>query len=140
MRTLEKPYRWTLIFILTLLVLTGCTQDTNVGDASIYTPGCEVQELIAAINDANADGVPSEIELPPDCVYNLTHVDNSFPWNNMIINNGLPAIISEITIWGNNSKIKINPAEGEDPFGHFYLDVESKLYLYDLTLKKGTRN
>jgi len=140
MRNLEKPIRWTLIFIVALLVLTGCTKDTNVGDTSIYTPGCEVQELIDAINDANADGVPSEIELPPDCVYDLTHVDNSFPWNNMIINNGLPAIISDITIWGNNSKIKINPAEGEDPFGHFYLDVESKLYLYDLTLRKGTRN
>ena len=131
----KKPLCWMFLLIMLLLVLAGCTQESNTEDPDIYTPECSVQELIQAINDANADGVPSEIELPPNCVYILTHVENSFPWNNMIINNGLPAITSKITIWGNNSHIVIEPAVGEEPFGHFYLDVESKLYLYDLVLK-----
>ncbi|MCJ7715832.1 MAG: hypothetical protein MUO54_04845, partial [Anaerolineales bacterium] len=140
MKTIQKPTRWILISILFILVLTGCTQESNTEDTEVYTPECTAQELINAINDANNDGQPSEIQLPANCAYQLTHVENSFPWNNMIINNGLPAIISEITIRGNNSTIDIQPAQGEDPFGHFYLDVESKLYLYDLTLSGGARN
>ncbi len=136
----SKISHFAFIFILAILILTGCTQETETEDTSVYTPECSVPELIIAINDANNDGQPSEIQLPANCVYPLTHVENSFPWNNMIINNGLPAIISEITIRGNNSTISIQPAPGEDPFGHFYLDVESKLYLYDLTLSGGARN
>ncbi len=140
MHLFQKSSRWGLIFILLILVLTGCTQESNTEDTEIYTPECTAQELIQAIDDANADSVPSEIQLPANCIYTLDHVENSFPWNNMIINNGLPAVMSEITIRGNNSTIKIQPAPGEDPFGHFYLDVESKLYLYDLTLTGGARN
>ncbi len=140
MQIVQKPYRWIVFLSLLILVLTGCTQESNTEDPDVYTPECNEQELITAIDDANADGVPSEIRLPANCIYTLTHVENSFPWNNMIINNGLPAIISEITIRGNNSTINILPAPGEGPFGHFYLDVESKLYLYDLTLTGGARN
>jgi len=140
MQFFHKPSRLVFIFILLFLVLTGCDQSTPTPVTDPLTPDCTVQELIDAINYANNDGQPSEIQLPANCVYTLTHVENSFPWNNMIINNGLPAIISEITIRGNNSTIDIQPAPGEDPFGHFYLDVESKLYLYDLTLTGGVRN
>ena len=130
---------WFILFLI-VLVLSACTQETSEEDTSTYTPECTVQELIDAIDGANNDGQPSEIILPPNCTYTLTQVENSFPWNNMIINNGLPAIVSEITIRGQNSTIECQPAPGSDPFGHFYLDVESKLKLYDLTLSGGARN
>lgn len=140
MKTSPKQFRLILLSIFLILFLTGCDQDSNTPDTVVYTPECDVQALIDAIDDGNADGAPSEIQLPPFCIYTLTQVENSFPWNNMIINNGLPAITSEITIQGNSSTIQIQITSGDDPFGHFYLDVESKLYLYDLTLKGGVRN
>jgi len=136
----SKTSQFALIFILFILILTGCTQEADTEDTSFYTPECSVQELIDAIDDSNNDGVPSEIQLPPFCIYILTQVENSFPWNNMIINNGLPVITSEITIQGNYSTIQIQVSPGDDPFGHFYLDVESELNLYDMFLKGGVRN
>ncbi len=139
MQIVQKPYRWIVFLSLLILVLTGCTQESNTEDPDVYTPECTAQELITAINDANADGVPSEIRLPANCVYTLTEVDNTVLWQGLSIHSGLPAIISEITIQGNNSVIEILPDEGEANFGHFFVDVEKKLKLYDLTLKDGAR-
>ncbi len=139
MQIVQKPYRWIVFLSLLILVLSGCTRESNTEDPDVYTPECTAQELITAINDANADGVPSEIQLPANCVYTLTEVDNTVLWQGLSIHSGLPAIISEITIQGNNSVIEILPDEGEADFGHFFLDVEKKLKLYDLTLKDGAR-
>ena len=60
----SKTSHFALIFILAILILTGCTQEAETEDTSVYTPECRVPELIIAINDANNDGVPSEIHLP----------------------------------------------------------------------------
>ena len=139
MQIVQKPYRWIVFFSLLILVLSGCTRESNTEDPDVYTPECTVEDLITKINEANADGVPSEIQLPANCVYTLTEVDNTVLWQGLSIHSGLPAIISEITIRGNNSVIEIQPDPGEGFFGHFFLDVEKKLKLYDLTLKDGAR-
>ncbi|MEE8357609.1 MAG: hypothetical protein V3R33_09900, partial [Anaerolineales bacterium] len=140
MQFYRKPSHWMLFSILLILVLTGCSQSTPTPDPYTFTPECNVPDLIKAINDANSTpSIPAEIQLPNNCVYTLTKVDNLGIFSGLPIHSGLPAIQSEITIRGNNAVIEILPDVGEPPFGHFALDIESKLKLYDLTLKDGAR-
>jgi len=140
MKSLQQFSRYMILPILLIVIMAGCTQESNTEDPDVYTPECTVQELIKAIDDANADGVPSEIQLPANCVYTLTKVENTLNWNGLTIPNGLPIITSEITIQGNNAVIEIQRDPGEAHFGHFFLDYEKKLKLYDLTLRDGARN
>jgi predicted outer membrane repeat protein len=137
--TLRKRSLWTFVSAALLLAMTSCGESTPTPDWSTYSPECTVQELIDAINDANNDGFPSEIQLPANCTYTLTSVDNTQSLNYMDMHNGLPVIASEITIRGNNSVIDIQPAAGESLFGHFYVAPEHDLNLYDLTLSNGVR-
>lgn len=137
MKAHADSVKWLLCAVLLLLLLPGCDQATPTPDISSYTPECSGQELIAAINNANSDNAPSEIYLPANCMITLTAADNTVSnWFNLVINNGLPPITSDITIQGNNSTIDI--AFNSD-FGHFYLEPEGKLALYDLTLSNGAR-
>ena len=140
MQFFDNSSRLKILFILLFLVLTGCSQSTPTPDPHVLTPECSVQKLKEAIDDANAtSNVPTEIQLPNNCVYTLKEVDNTLNWNSMVIFNGLPVISSDITIRGNNSVIEIQPDPGEHPFGHFFVDYEKKLKLYDLTLTGGAR-
>lgn len=130
-----------LLFLLILsLGFSACTQSTSQPEPSHINAECNVDSLIAAINSANASpGIPTEIHLPANCEYPLTEVDNNFTWLGKSIYNGLPRITSEIIIRGNNSVIDIQPGSGQHRFGHFFLDPEKKLSLYDLTLSSGAR-
>lgn len=140
MQFYRKPSHWMLFSILLILVLTGCVPSSPAPDPDTFTPECNVPDLIKAINDANSTpSTPAEIQLPNNCVYTLTEVDNTVIWQGLSIHSGLPAIISEITFRGNNAVIEILPDVGEAHFGHFFLGVEKKLMLYDLTLKDGAR-
>ncbi len=137
MKVHNKNAKWGILAVVLLLALTGCDQATPTPDIRYYTPDCGAQELITAINAANGDGLPSEIQLPANCLITLTAADNTVSnWNNLVFKNGLPPITSEITIFGNNSTIDI--AFNSD-FGHFYLEPEAKLTLHDLTLSNGAR-
>jgi len=123
MQNIQKRSRWILLSILVILILTGCTPSTPTPDPTTFTPVCNVPSLIKAINDANlTTAIPAEIELPNNCLYTLKEVDNTVLWQGLSIHSGLPAIISEITIRGNNSVIEILPDTGEAHFGHFFLD------------------
>lgn len=130
-----------LLFLLILsLGFSACTQSTPQPEPSHINAECNVDSLIGAINTANATpAIPTEIHLPVNCEYPLTEVDNNFTWLGKSIYNGLPRITSEITIRGNNSVIDIQPGSGQHLFGHFFLDPEKKLSLYDLTLSSGAR-
>jgi len=140
MKKNSRTFLFVSIFILASLILTGCTPSTPTPDPDTFYPECNEQDLIKAINDANlTPSIPAEIELPNNCLYTLKEVDNTVLWQGLNIHSGLPAIISEITIRGNNSVIEIQPDSGEPFFGHFFLDVEKKLDLYNLTLKDGAR-
>lgn len=128
---------WQVMLLFSLLLLTAC--DNNNSQTTTYTPGCNTNNLIGHINQANSDPGPGIINLDPNCLYILTHVDNSLGLDNSIIHSGLPIISSEITINGNNSVIDIQKAQGESFFGHFYVDQDGDLELYDLTLQNGER-
>jgi predicted outer membrane repeat protein len=140
MQVFDKPSRLNLLIILLFLVLTGCTPPAPTPVPTVIPVECNEQSLIDAMDDANlTPSIPTEIQLPHNCVYTLKDVNNTTNWNGMIIYNGLPIISSEITIRGNNAVIDIQPDPGEHHFGHFFLDSEKKLNLYDLTLSNGAR-
>jgi predicted outer membrane repeat protein len=94
--------------------------------------------LINAINQANNSPEPAVINLGY-CIYTLTDVHNTISLVGLDIHNGLPAITSEITIYGNSAVIRIEPASGEPDFGHFYVAGAGNLALYDLILQYGYR-
>ncbi|MDF1499830.1 MAG: hypothetical protein P1P76_05105 [Anaerolineales bacterium] len=137
MNTRSIIFRWLAMAVPLVLLIAGCSPSTPTPNIEVLTPTCEVASLIEAINDANNDGVPSEIQLPANCVYPLTTADNTISnWNSLVIHNGLPIISSEIIIRGNNAVIDIAP---NSTFGHFFLEFDNKLSLYDLTLSNGAR-
>jgi len=109
--------------------LTSCT-----------TVDCNVPDLIAAINNANANPAPSTLDLDPGCIYTLTAVDNTatsffggstFDYGE----NGLPQITTPITINGNDATII--RASGTTDFRFFYVTETGNLTINDLTLENG---
>ena len=130
---------WTvLIFLLVFAFQLAACGDDSQPTPITYTPGCSVSNLIDDINEANNDPEPAVINLEPNCPYILTEADNSKPLNNQTLHSGLPIITSEITIDGNNAVIDI---QGASPafFGHFLVEPDGDLALYDLTLENGAR-
>ncbi len=128
-----------LILILLSFSLAACNQAEPTPESEEETIECGAQELIDAIKDANADPfTPAEIHLPANCHITLNQAENQHSWMYKTIYNGLPRIKSEITIRGNHSEIEIQYGQGT-PFGHFFINPEKKLALYDLTLYNGER-
>jgi len=129
----------TLIAVLLFspLLLTAC--DQNNQPSTTYTPGCSVANLIKNIDQANAGSGPAVINLDPGCPYVLTEANNSKTLNGQTLFSGLPSVASEITINGNNAVIDIQRAAGEPMFGHFFIEPDGDLELYDLTLQNGVR-
>ena len=123
--------------VISLLLLSACGDDDP--QPTTYTPGCNVNNLIGHINQANNAPEPAIINLDPNCPYILTEAENSVVFNNLTHHSGLPAITSEITINGNNAVIDIQRDPGEPAFGHFFVDTGGDLELYDLTLENGIR-
>ena len=134
----SRKFSLSIILLILLFVFAGCT-DEDETEPIIYTPGCSAQNLIGHINQANASPNPAIIELDPDCVYTLTAVEHTYSFSGLDINSGLPGITNEIVIMGNNAVIDIQPAEGEDYFGHLFVYAQGELDLYDLTLQNGRR-
>jgi predicted outer membrane repeat protein len=119
---------WLLISLLIAVVACGFPSPT-----SVISVGCDVTELIDAINTANSTPASEQtLELATDCVYMLTSVDNSFYGYN-----GLPAIVSPIVIHGNNATI-FRSAVGTTPyFRFFYVDSDARLTLENVRLSNG---
>jgi hypothetical protein len=85
--------------------------------------------LIQAIDQANSIGVPSIINLSPGVTYLLTAADNGTNGPN-----GLPAILSNITINGNGAVIE---AGGLTPFRILYVSSGADLVMADVTIEQG---
>jgi len=140
----KKSY-WILVPLLIGLIfcLTACGYPTPTGPTPtpnpVYFPGCSEDNLVGHIDQANTKPGPDVIYLDPYCVYTLEQVKNTAVVDNVTINNGLPPIMEDLTIQGNNAVIEIVPAVGEDNFGHFYVEPLIELALYDLTLRGGIR-
>jgi hypothetical protein len=127
-----------LLINLVVLIICGLLAACNL--PSIITVGCNVTELINALNVANANVDLTTLELDPGCIYSLTSVDNTatstsggsiFEYGD----NGLPQISTPITINGNNATIV--RAIGASAFRIFFITDTGSLTINDLTLING---
>jgi len=104
------------------------------------TVDCNVPDLIASINNANANPAPSTLDLAAGCTYTLTAIDNtatsSFGGSTFDYgDNGLPQITTPITINGNNATIIRDSSA--PPFRIFFITDTGDLTINDLTLENG---
>jgi predicted outer membrane repeat protein len=129
------PY---LLFALLFIIsLASCEYpDSSAGI------GCDVAELIAAINDANADPDPDTIILRDACLYSLTDVDNLYDRQGLETGedgaNGLPVISTPITIEGNDSRIvRAATTPGTPEFRIFFVSAGGDLTLNNTYVEMG---
>ncbi len=102
--------------------------------AEDYTVGCAPSELMTAITNANSSPEASQIELAPDCLYNLPLADNTTANGP----NGLPVINAAggpLTIIGNGATIQ--RLSSAPLFRFFEIALGADLTLSDLTLTGG---
>jgi hypothetical protein len=92
-------------------------------------PG-DVAGLIQAIDQANFIGEPSIINLAASSTYLLTAPDNNTDGPN-----GLPAIMSDITINGDGAVIE---GDGATPFRILYISSGANLVLAGVTIEDGS--
>ncbi len=113
----------------------------TVNDASGGTggPGCKLRDAITAANtDAPTGGCPAGfnddiIVLPAGATITLTVVDNGSGAEM----NGLPAITTNITVYGNNAIIERSGAGGTPNFRIIVVYPSGSLVLHNLTLRNG---
>jgi len=109
-----------LIFTFLILLSTACTFDVP----------CDSLELVDAIHKANKNSVDDTLELAPGCTYELTWIEDMSNGNN-----GLPAIVSNMTINGNGATIK--RVENADHFRILQIGAKSTVTINDLTIQNG---
>jgi hypothetical protein len=109
-----------LALSLLTMLLTACT----------YNVSCDPLDLINKINTANQIPGADTLELAQGCTYELTWIEDMTNGNN-----GLPPILSEITINGNGATIE--RAENADHFRIFQVGTKASLTLNDLTIRNG---
>jgi predicted outer membrane repeat protein len=129
-------YRF-VVLVVVLSVLSACDSPWRDEDAI----GCDTQELIQAIHDANSDPDPDTIVLDEACNYLLTEVDNHKDMDPQIATggaNGLPVIKTPITIEGNDAKIlRGSTIPGTPEFRIFFISYNGVLTLNDLSVENG---
>jgi hypothetical protein len=110
--------------------LTRPAMDGGGAENDAVEIGCDEDELIQAIIDANDGG--GKIKLAADCTYNLTRFrlddENDEPV-------GLPEIEDSVTIEGLNSTIQRDASA--DPFRIFDVDAGGHLTLKNVAVKYG---
>ena len=119
------------LVIILIIFLTSCNLPQSNGQI-----GCDVEELIDAIIDANSTpDTEDTINLATDCIYEL-----SMPIADISIQramNGLPSITSPIVINGNGSVITRAPDQSTHQFRFIYITTEGALTLSDIKIEKG---
>lgn len=99
------------------------------GTPTITVAAGDTAGLIAAINTANQNANADIIALAANSTYTLTAVNNTNSGPN-----GLPAIHTPITIFGNCATITRSSSSN---FRLFFVDTSGNLNLQDLTLSNG---
>lgn len=125
----RRTFLRTLAISVLLMILPACNLPTGPLNVA-----CSVAALIDAINVANLDVNHTTIELDPGCDYVLTAVDNSDIYGD----NGLPIVITHITINGHNATISRGGSAPD--FRIFYVADTGNLVLNDLSLINGFAN
>jgi Big-like domain-containing protein len=100
-------------------------------EPGVRRAACVVSSLINAINDANAAANADTIILPSNCTYTLTAADNSGADGS----NGLPVVVTPISIQGNGATITRSSGAG---FRFFQVSSVGDLSLDALTLSNGS--
>ena len=99
--------------------------------AETFHVGCSVDDLISAINQANATPGVHTLELSGGCIYTLTTVNNIDATGD----NSLPKITTNITI---NGQAAIIERQADSPdFRFFHVETGVSLQLNYLTLRNG---
>lgn len=118
---------------LVIAFLVGISSFTaSPTNASTINVGCDVNELINAINTANGNPDADILELSAGCEYTLTNVDNT---DATLGSNGLPIITTDITINGNNATIERDSAAPN--FRLIQINSGATLVLNQVTLTGG---
>ena len=103
--------------------------------------GCFVNELVDAINTANASPNPDTIELEADCVYLFRDVDNYTDRQGTPTEedggNALPVIYTTITINGNDARFMRDIVQGTPEFRFFKIITDGDLTLNDISMENG---
>jgi hypothetical protein len=112
--------------------LLGLWAFNVVHAAEFFCSSGNVTCLIAAINTANANGQKNRIDLAPG-TYSLTSIDNNSDGSN-----GLPSVVSALTISGAGSaRTTIERAVGSPFFRLMHVASTGRLTLEGLTLQGG---
>jgi len=109
-----------LVFLFLVLLLTACTYDVP----------CDSFELVDTIIKANKNSTDDTLELAQGCTYELTWIEDMSNGHN-----GLPAILSNMTINGNGATIR--RAENADHFRILQVGTKSTVTINDLTIENG---
>lgn len=116
-------------FAAITLALTAATQ----APAATFTiADGNVQALIDAINDANANDEADTIMLAANGTYTLDDFDNETDGPN-----GLPSVTSVVTIEGNGATIERDDADDTPYFRIFHVAEFGDLTLTDMTVRNG---
>jgi hypothetical protein len=121
--------RRTLAHLAALLLISACLASCN--QPAEINVACDVDDLIQAVNTANADPDSTKLVLAANCTYPFTGADNQDGGHG---GNALPLITTKITIQGNNA---ILSRAGSDDFRFFFITGSGNLNLEDLTLENG---
>lgn len=98
--------------ILVLFAGTSNRMATRAFAATISLTSCSASALVKAIQQANSTIDADVIELKPGCTYSLLNVNN----NGADGPNGLPVIVSDLTLNGNGATILRDMVGGAAPF------------------------
>ncbi|MBI9044750.1 MAG: hypothetical protein JEZ06_09710 [Anaerolineaceae bacterium] len=116
------------LWILTAILLASCIP----GGATPVDP-CSAEFLILAINSANSTPATLDtISLSPGCTYELETEDNSIDGHN-----GLPSIVSPITIQGNGATIRRGLNAQKMALRLFHVSIGGSLTINNLALEDG---
>jgi hypothetical protein len=126
--------RWWMMWSVAAVVAIGLALATShpVQAKTFHCGAGDVACLIAAINDANANGQKNTIRLEAG-TYTLTAVDNNIEGAN-----GLPSVTSALTITGKGAtRTVIERAAGAPEFRLLHIDTGGNLRCNGLTLQGG---
>lgn len=129
------PRVWSRIACSMGLVILCAIQPAPRILATATHVGCDVSELVNAINAANASPDADTLELATGCTYTLTQVNNTDP---SLGPNGLPVITSDIVINGSGATIAPGSDNGIAEFRIFQIAENGSLDLNTLTLRNGS--
>lgn len=125
---IKNPNSFITILVINFFLIMPCIVNAKV----FKIPPGNVAKLIQAINEANGNGQADTIILKPG-TYLLTQVDNTDP--DGFSPNGLPSIVSNITIIGAGAKATtIERQEGGPDFRIFDVAQMGNLTLDGLSI------